>query len=102
MVNRAAQYLLLVSQRICQGQQWLPSPRANWRRQPGQPGETGGSNRLEHCLLVLAAVGLLAGAPGPPYLVAEPVWHLVPVAAAHQASLVDLITAARYWAETYR
>jgi len=60
----------------------------------GQPGETGGGDRVEHCLLVLAAVGFVARAPGSPYLVAEPLGHPVPVAAAHQASRVNLITAA--------
>jgi hypothetical protein len=67
-----------------------------------KPIETADSDGLENCLLVLATVGFLTGAPGPPHLVAEPLWHLIPVAAAHQASRIDLITAAGYRAEAYR
>jgi hypothetical protein len=68
----------------------------------GQPGETGSSDRPEHCLLVFAAGGFLTGAPGPPHLITEPLWHPVPVAAAHQAGRIDLITALRYRAQACR
>jgi hypothetical protein len=61
-----------------------------------QPGETGSGDRLEYCLLVRVAVGFVAGVPGAPNLVAEPLGHLVPVAAAHEPSWVGLITAVRY------
>ena len=67
----------------------------------GQPAEMGSGDCLEYCPLVLEAAGFLTRVPGPPHLVAEPFGYLVPVAAAHQASLVDLITAARYRAEFY-
>jgi hypothetical protein len=72
----------------------LPSP--TWKL-----GETGGGDGLTHCLLVCAAVGFLAGAPCAPHLVAEPLRHLAPVPAAHQAGRIDLITAAGYGAEAY-
>jgi hypothetical protein len=67
-----------------------------------EPGDTGSGDRPEHCLLLLAAIDSLAGAPSAPYLVAEPFWHAVPVAAAHQAGLIYLDTTARYRAEACR
>jgi hypothetical protein len=38
--------------------------RTGWRLQPGSRGEAAGSDRLEHCLLRLAAGSFLSRAPG--------------------------------------
>jgi len=70
-------------------------PKPGERPSPArQPGETGGGDRLDHCLPVLAAGGPVAGAPGPPRPVAQPPGHPVPVVAAHQPGPVDLLFAA--------
>jgi hypothetical protein len=79
-----------------------PCSGPEWKREPQDlaspawlPSQAGSGYGLEYCLLVCAAVGFVTGAPGAPHLVAEPLWHLVPVAAAHQPGRIDLITAAR-------
>jgi hypothetical protein len=68
----------------------------SWASPAWQPGEAASGDRVQHCLLVLAAGSSLSRVPGRPHPVPELLGHQVPVAAAHQAGAVDLIAAAGY------